>query len=464
MTNDSKKEVIVRFAPSPTGYLHIGGARTALFNWLYAKHMGGKMLLRIEDTDRKRSTDEATKALIEGLTWLGLDWDGDPISQFENKERHKEVAYQLLEQGKAYKCYTTSEELSQFREENPYAKYQSPWRDYEGETPDRDYSIRIKAAQGKGEISIDDSVQGAIKVPFKELDDFIILRSDDTPTYLLAVVVDDFDMNITHVIRGDDHLTNTFRQCLIFDAMGWARPKFAHVPLIHGSDGAKLSKRHGSLGVHEYADMGYTPEALANYLLKLGWSHGDDEIIPMDKAIEWFDLDGINKAPARLNAKKLDALNAHYLKDYDDNKLLNLVLNQYDKEIPSSQKEWVLKALPNLKQRIKKTTELFDLIYVFIRDSKKYKDDAALSEIKDNKGTLEKLNRHLKDHGDWSEDALDTYLRDFANASFDGKLAMVMKPLRAVLVDRMNSPSLPMVMTILGKDEVLKRFETALAL
>lgn len=464
MTKDSNKPVITRFAPSPTGYLHIGGARTALFNWLYAKANNGKMLLRIEDTDRARSNDDATKALIEGLTWMGLDWDGEPISQLARAERHKEVAYALLDQGKAYKCYATAEELAQFRADHPFEKYQSPWRDYDGDDKDMPFSIRIKAPRNNDQIVVNDAVQGEIKVTSAELDDLILLRSDGTPTYLLAVVVDDHDMNISHVIRGDDHLTNTFRQCLIYDANGWERPAFSHIPLIHGNDGAKLSKRHGALGVHEYADMGYVPEALNNYLLRLGWSHGDDEIITQKQAIEWFDLSDVNKAPSRLDLKKLDTINAHYLKEYDDEKLFNIVINQCNKDISSQNKEWILHALPNLKQRIKKTTELIDLVYVFIRNKKNYSDKQAITEIKDNQTTLSALVATLDQVTSWDEDSLDQALRTLAKESFDGKLAMVMKPLRAALVDRMQSPSLPMIMTTLGKQEVLARIHIALAL
>jgi glutamyl-tRNA synthetase len=310
----------VRFAPSPTGYLHIGSARTALFNWLYARHHKGKMLLRIEDTDRARSTEEATQAIYKGLEWLGINWDEPPIHQFDRKDRHAEVAHYLLEKGLAYKCYCTPEELEAMREE-ALAKKQPPrydgrWRDRspleapEGIKP----TIRFKAPQ-TGETVIEDLVQGAVKVPNQQLDDLIILRADGTPTYNLSVVVDDHDMAITHVIRGDDHLTNMFRQFQIFKAMRWNVPLYAHIPLIHGADGAKLSKRHGALGVEAYQNMGYLPEALRNYLLRLGWSHGDAEIISTNEAIQWFDLDHVGKSPARFDFIKLANLNGHYIRE-----------------------------------------------------------------------------------------------------------------------------------------------------
>jgi glutamyl-tRNA synthetase len=321
-------EVVTRFAPSPTGFLHIGGARTALFNWLYAKHTGGRMLLRIEDTDRERSTDAAVAAILDGLTWLGLDWDGEPISQFSRRERHAEVARVLLAQGQAYLAYDTPEELSAMRAkaqaEGTFARYDGRWRDRDpAEAPPGVHPvIRIKAPQS-GETVIEDHVQGRVAFPNKDLDDFIILRSDGTPTYMHAVVVDDHDMGVTHVIRGDDHLTNAGRQAVIYDALGWNTPEWAHIPLIHGPDGAKLSKRHGALGVDAYRAMGYLPEALRNYLARLGWSHGDDEIFSSDQAAEWFDLRAIGKGPARIDFTKLQSINGHYIRGAADAELLN---------------------------------------------------------------------------------------------------------------------------------------------
>jgi glutamyl-tRNA synthetase len=319
--------VVTRFAPSPTGFLHIGGARTALFNWLYAKHTGGKMLLRIEDTDRERSTDAAIEAIKNGLTWLGLDWDGDAVSQFSRADRHREVVEQLLANGKAYKCYCTPEELTEMREkamaEGKPPRYDGRWRDRpaseapEGVPP----VVRFKAPQD-GETVIDDKVQGTVTIPNKDLDDLIILRSDGSPTYNLSVVVDDHDMGVTHIVRGVDHLTNAARQTQIYLAMGWNVPVMAHIPLIHGPDGAKLSKRHGALGVEAYRDMGYLPEAMRNYLARLGWSHGDDEIFSTDQMIEWFELHGIGKSAARFDFAKLENLNGHYMREADDAHLL----------------------------------------------------------------------------------------------------------------------------------------------
>ena len=312
--------VVTRFAPSPTGYLHIGGARTALFNWLYARGRGGKFLLRIEDTDRARHNEAAVGAIIDGLSWLGLDWDGEPVSQYARRERHAEIAHELLRRGGAYRCFMTAEEVTAARDLAIAEKrrFESPWRDaHPASAPDRPYTIRFRAPR-EGTTTVRDVVQGEVAFPNSALDDLIILRSDGAPTYNLAVVVDDHDMGVTHVIRGDDHLNNGARQQQIYEAMEWAVPSFSHVPLIHGPDGAKLSKRHGALGVEAYRDMGFLPEGLANYLLRLGWSHGDDEIIPRDKALEWFDITGINRAPSRLDFAKLESTNAHYMKALPD--------------------------------------------------------------------------------------------------------------------------------------------------
>src|SRR5260221_821320 len=314
---------VLRFPPSPTGYLHIGGARTALFNWLYARHTGGVFRLRIEDTDRERSTPEAVAAIFNGLTWLGLDWDGEPVFQFPRAARHREVAQQLPEMGRAYRCYATAEELEAMRAEQRARgvsiRYDGRWRDRQATPTEatRPYVVRLKVPQ-TGETVVHDVVQGTVKWPNEQLDDMVILRSDGTPTYMLAVVVDDHDMGVTHVIRGSDHLNNTPRQMQIIEAMGWPLPIYGHVPLIHGADGAKLSKRHGALAVEAYRDMGYLPEAMRNYLLRLGWSHGDDEIIPTRTAIEWFNLEGIGRPPARFDVKKLDSLNGHYIREMDD--------------------------------------------------------------------------------------------------------------------------------------------------
>jgi glutamyl-tRNA synthetase len=313
---------VVRFAPSPTGYLHIGGARTALFNWLYAKGRSGKFLLRIEDTDRERNNEAAVAAIFDGLKWLGLDWDGDAISQFSRADRHRETADELLKRGAAYYCYASPAEIeaarAKARAEGGAQIFLSPWRDRDGKDAPKDVkpTVRLKAPR-EGETVVNDHVQGRVVFPNKDLDDLIILRSDGSPTYNLAVVVDDHDMGITHVVRGADHLTNAARQTQIYQAMGWAVPEFAHVPLIHGADGAKLSKRHGAQGVEEFRAMGYLPEALRNYLVRLGWSHGDDEIISTENLLRWFDIDGINKSAARLDFKKLDDLNSHYIRASD---------------------------------------------------------------------------------------------------------------------------------------------------
>jgi glutamyl-tRNA synthetase len=345
--------VVTRFAPSPTGFLHIGGARTALFNWLFARHHGGKFLLRIEDTDKARSTTEAIDAILDGMRWLGLDWDGHEYYQSQFWARHAEVAHQLLERGHAYRCYMTQEELAAQREKaqaerRPF-RIHSPWRDDASDQGDKPFVIRLKAPR-EGETVIEDQVQGRVAVQNVELDDFVLLRSDGTPTYMLAVVVDDHDMGVTHVIRGDDHLNNAFRQLEIIRAMGWPEPTYAHVPLIHGPDGAKLSKRHGALGVDAYRDeLGLLPEAVSNYLLRLGWGHGDDEIISREQAIEWFDLAHVGKSPSRFDFKKLENLNGHYIREADDARLVELVAPKIG--LDAQQKALLLRAMPELKAR-----------------------------------------------------------------------------------------------------------------
>ncbi len=472
-------QVVVRFAPSPTGFLHIGSARTALFNYLFARHHNGRFLLRIEDTDRARSTEAATVALIEGLKWMGLDWEGEPISQFARAARHAEVAYDLLASGKAYKCYATAEELQAFREAHPNEKFQSPWRDRTDGPADQSYAIRIKAPK-YGDTKVDgtlvdeetimvvsDEVQGIVKVPVAELDDFIILRSDGIPTYLLAVVVDDHDMGITHVIRGDDHLTNTFRQNLIYYAMEWAVPVYAHVPLIHGPDGAKLSKRHGALGVGEYEKMGFLPEAMCNYLLRLGWSHGDEEIISRTQAIEWFkDLSAINKAPGRLDFKKMEAVNAHYIKEADDARLVDLVMDEVKNRGSLAIDETLartrlLVGMSDLKQRFKTILQIADGAHFYLKNDPIDFDDAASEILKNSTKTLKELENTLSDLSGWNSAAIEEACKELAALSYDNKLADVMKPLRGALSGRTNSPSLPHIMEALGKDETLARIRTA---
>src|SRR5713101_7707819 len=359
--------VVVRFAPSPTGFLHIGGARTARFNWLFAQHHGGTFLLRIEDTDRQRSTKEAVDAIIDGLSWLKLDWDGDMVMQSARSPRHAEVARQLLATGNAYYCYCAPDELEAMREkaraEGRPVRYDGTWRDRDPKAapPGVKPAIRLKAPQ-TGETVIHDHVQGTVTVANAQLDDLIILRSDGTPTYNLSVVVDDHDMGITHVIRGDDHLNNAFRQTQIYRAFDWAVPEFAHVPLIHGPDGAKLSKRHGALGVDAYRELGYLPEALRNYLLRLGWSHGDDEIISTEQAIAWFDIDAVGRAPARFDFAKLDNLNGHYIRVAEGGRLVTLVAEKLEKAfgrtLSETERTRLLQAMPELKLRPKTLVEL----------------------------------------------------------------------------------------------------------
>src|SRR5437868_1184477 len=366
--------VVVRFAPSPTGFLHIGGARTALFNWLYARHHGGIFRLRIEDTDRVRSTPEAVAAIIDGLSWLGLEWDGEIVHQFAGAARHAQIARQLLAAGRAYHCYCTQEELevmrARARAEKRSVRYDGTWRDRDPSEapPGVAPVIRLKAPQ-QGATTIHDLVQGEVTVENAELDDLILLRADRTPTYNLSVVVDDHDMGITHVIRGDDHLNNAFRQTQIYRALDWPLPQFAHVPLIHGADGAKLSKRHGAVGIEAYREMGYLPEALCNYLMRLGWSHGDDEIIPIGKAIEWFDIADVNRGAARFDPARLDSINAHYIREADDARLLRLVAERLEETLARSlspgERERLAQALPGLKPRAKTLVELAEKAFFY---------------------------------------------------------------------------------------------------
>src|SRR3984957_18660420 len=359
---------VLRFAPSPTGYLHIGGARTALFNWLYARHVGGRFLLRIEDTDRERSTPEAVQATLNGLNCLGLNWDGEPLFQFARIERHREVAEEMLRNDRAYRCYAAPEELKLMREEQRAAgklqRYDGRWRDRDpGDAPkDAPFVVRLRAPQ-EGETIVNDVVQGEVRFANSQLDDMVLLRSDGPPTYMLAVVVDDYDMGVTHVLRGDDHLNNAARQLQIIGAMGWSKPVYGHVPLIHGPDGTKLSKRHGALAVEAYRDMGYLPEAMRNYLLRLGWGHGNDEIIPTAQAIEWFELTNIGRSPARFDFKKLDNLNAHYMRELDDAALADplvsfLAHTQPARVLDAAARTRIAAAMPGLKERAKTLVDL----------------------------------------------------------------------------------------------------------
>ncbi|WP_340242861.1 glutamate--tRNA ligase [Roseobacter sp. HKCCA2468] len=459
---------VTRFAPSPTGYLHIGGARTALFNWLYARGRGGKFLLRIEDTDRARSTPEATEAILKGLAWLGLDWDGEPISQFERADRHAEVARAMLENGTAYKCFATQDEIEAFREaaraEGKSTLYQSPWRDAAPDThPDAPFVIRLRAPRD-GETIIEDQVQGRVTIGNAQLDDMVLLRSDGTPTYMLAVVVDDHDMGVTHVIRGDDHLNNAARQSQIYRAMGWDLPIWAHIPLIHGPDGKKLSKRHGALGVEEYAAMGYPPAAMRNYLARLGWSHGDDELFTDAQAIEWFDLGGIGKSPARLDFKKLENVCQWHIAQMEDAALLGDIetylaaANQ--PALSQSQKDGLKSALYCTKDRAKSLPELL-MKAAFVLNERPIKPDEKALGALDNvsRGILKSLTAQLQ-NATWTREGLETLIGAVAEAH-KTKLGKLAAPLRAALSGQTVSPSVFDMMLVLGRDESIARLTDA---
>ena len=455
--SQSSRPVVTRFAPSPTGYLHIGGARTALFNWLYARHTGGKFLLRIEDTDRARSTTEAIDAILDGMRWLGLDWDGHEYYQSQFWARHAEVAHRLLERGAAYRCYMTQEELAEQREkakaERKPFRINSPWRDRDEDQGDTPYVIRLKAPQD-GETIIDDQVQGTVTVKNAELDDFILLRSDGTPTYMLAVVVDDHDMGVTHVIRGDDHLNNAFRQLAIIRAMGWPEPTYAHVPLIHGADGAKLSKRHGAMGVDAYRDeLGLLPEAVSNYLLRLGWGHGDDEIISQSQAIEWFDLPQVGKSPSRFDFKKLENLNGHYIREADNKRLVDLVAPKID----GADSTLLEKAMPELKSREHTLNELAESAqFLFAARPLQVDENAAALLGAEARAILTSAHATLSALAEWDVASLEAAIREVAEAQ-GVKLGKLAQPLRAALTGRTTSPGIFDVMALLGREETLAR-------
>jgi glutamyl-tRNA synthetase len=451
--------VVTRFAPSPTGFLHIGGARTALFNWLFARHHGGKFLLRIEDTDKARSTTDAIDAILDGMRWLDLDWDGHEYYQSQFWARHAEVAHRMLERGHAYRCYMTQEELAAQREEaqrerKPF-RINSPWREVNDEQGDRPFVIRLKAPR-EGETVIEDRVQGRVTVQNAEVDDFILLRSDGTPTYMLAVVVDDHDMGVTHVIRGDDHLNNAFRQLAIIRAMGWPEPVYAHVPLIHGQDGAKLSKRHGALGVDAYRDeLGYLPEAVNNYLLRLGWGHGDDEIISREQATEWFDLDHVGKSPSRFDFKKLENLNGHYVREADDERLAELIAPRLG--LSSEQKALLAKAMPELKPRANTLLQLADGAQFLFANRPLDLDEAAASLLTpEARELLRRTNEKLVALANWDVPSLEAAIREVAEEG-DVKLGKLAQPLRAALTGRTTSPGIFDVLALLGRDESLAR-------
>ncbi len=464
--------VVTRFAPSPTGFLHIGGARTALFNWLYARHHGGRFLLRVEDTDRKRSTEAATEAILDGLSWLGLDWDGDVVYQSARADRHGAAARALLDGGHAYHCYASPEELAEMRAAAKAAggpmRYDGRWRDRDpADAPDGvDPVVRLKAPRD-GTTTIEDGVQGSVSVANTQLDDMVLLRADGTPTYMLAVVVDDHEMGITDVIRGDDHLTNAFRQTQIYRALGWEPPRFAHIPLIHGADGAKMSKRHGALGVDAYRDLGYLPEALCNYLLRLGWGHGDEEIIDRERAIELFDLGGVGKAPARFDLAKLDSLNGHYLGLADDERLLDLIAPALSTAIgqPLSEpaRERLLRAMNSLRQRAKTVVELSETAEFYVSSRPLSMTEKAARLLDDDaRQMLAGLKGALAGLSDWSESDLEAAVRGFAAGQELG-LGKVAQPLRAALTGSTLSPGIFEVMAVLGREECLGRLDDAIA-
>ncbi|GKY87523.1 glutamate--tRNA ligase [Sinisalibacter aestuarii] len=464
----SDPQVVTRFAPSPTGYLHIGGARTALFNWLYARGRGGRFLLRIEDTDRARSTPEATAAILEGMRWLGLDYDGEPISQFERAGRHAEVAHEMLASGHAYKCFATQDEIAAFRDAAKAAGtstlFQSPWRDADPAThPDAPYVIRLKAPRD-GATVIDDQVQGQVTIRNDQLDDMICLRSDGTPTYMLAVVVDDHDMGVTHVIRGDDHLNNAARQMQVYAAMGWDVPVFAHIPLIHGPDGKKLSKRHGALGVEEYRAMGYPASAMRNYLARLGWSHGDDEVFTDEQAQAWFDLSGIGKGAARFDFKKLDHISGQHIAAEDGEDLVLQLQDYLDavggKPLTAPEARALAASMPLFKAGAKTLPQILEKAHFLLTMRPIEPDEKAAKSLDDvSRGILRELTPHLQ-NASWERDTLETTLNAFAEAQ-DTKFGKLAAPLRAALAGRAVTPSVFDMMLLLGRDETIARLDEA---
>ena len=470
------RPVVTRFAPSPTGSLPIGGARTALFNWLFAKHTGGKMLLRIEDTDRERSTDAATAAILDGMKWLGLDWDGEPVSQFERGDRHREIGEELVKRGKAYYCYASQDELTEMREkaraEGRPPRYDGRWRDRDpSEAPEGVKPVvRIKAPQD-GFTIVQDKVQGEVRFPNKDLDDFIILRSDGNPTYMHAVVVDDHDMGVTHIIRGDDHLTNAARQTIIYEAMGWDVPVMGHIPLIHGADGAKLSKRHGALGVEAYREMGYLPAALRNYLVRLGWSHGDDEIMTLDQMIEWFEIEDVNKGAARFDFAKLEALNGVYMRQSDDVELLAQLeatlpyLEGGDEmlaRLDPTRRGQLLAAMTGLKDRAKTLVELKDGASFLFAERPLALDEKAAQILADGgRDALAGVVTKLDAVEDWRAETTEAAVRAYAEEA-GLKLGKAAQPLRAALTGRSVSPGVFDVLAVLGREESLARLKDQL--
>jgi glutamyl-tRNA synthetase len=460
----SARPVVTRFAPSPTGFLHIGGARTALFNWLFARHHGGKYLVRIEDTDRARSTQPAIDAIIDGLDWLGISGDEPPVFQFDRAGRHAEVAEQLLAKGQAYRCFLTPEELATRRaaaqaERRPF-RLTSEWRDRDAPAEARPFVVRIKAPT-EGETVIDDLVQGRVTVANAELDDMVLLRSDGSPTYMLAVVVDDYDMQVSHVIRGDDHLNNAFRQLTIVRAMGWEEPAYAHIPLIHGPDGAKLSKRHGALGVDAYRDeMGILPEALVNYLLRLGWGHGDDEIFAREQAIEWFDLDHVGKSPSRMDWKKLENLNGHYIREADDARLAKLI--EHKLGISDKGLDLLIRAMPEIKARAHDLNALADGARFLFEQRPLTLDPAAAALLTpDSRVLLATTKAAFAALRAWTLEAIEAAVRQVAEETGQ-KLGKIAQPLRAALTGRTTSPGIFDVLLHLGQGESIARIDDQL--
>ena len=466
--------VVTRFAPSPTGFLHIGGGRTALFNWLYAKKTGGKMLLRIEDTDRERSTEPAIAAILDGLKWLGIDWDGDVTYQVQRAARHREVAEALLAAGKAYHCYATPQELDDMRKQ---ARAEGRTRLYNGLWRDRDPkeapagikpTIRLKVPQ-TGETVIEDQVQGRVVWQNENLDDLVLLRGDGNPTYMLAVVVDDHDMGVTHVIRGDDHLINTARQKQIYDAMGWDVPSMSHIPLIHGPDGSKLSKRHGALGVEAYRALGYLPAALRNYLVRLSWSHGDQEIFSTQEMIDAFDLSGIGRSAARFDFAKLENLNGHYIRQADDAALVAMFEDVLDHvpdrsdlkaKLNDTTRAQLLQAMPSLKERAKTLIELIDSAYFIFADRPLEIEPKAQALLTpENRALIAKLRLALEPVSSWTAETTEAAMRAFADAN-TLKLGAVAQPLRVALTGRTTSPGIFDVLAVLGREECLARLAT----
>lgn len=469
--------IVTRFAPSPTGFLHIGGARTALFCWLFAKHHQGKFLMRIEDTDRARSTPESIETILDGLKWLGMDWDNkdykgrDYYSQYAERERHVEVAHQMIANGTAYYCYASTQELEEMRAEQKAKglpqKYDGRWRDRPVSEAPKDVPpvIRLKAQQ-TGETTVHDAVMGTITVQHSQLDDMVLVRADGTPTYMHAVVVDDHDMGVTHVIRGEDHMTNTFRQVQIYKAMGWDVPTFAHLPLLLGPDGAKLSKRHGAPAVSDYRERGYLPEAVCNYLLRLCWSHGDDEIIPRAQAIEWFDLSGVGKSPARFDFTKLGSVNSHYIKLTPDAELAKLVEPFINRalgiEVSAAQIDLLAQAMPDLKPRAQTLVEIAEMAKFYFHSGAFTFDEKSKKVLSDEaKSYLVALAKQIEGLADYSGEAVEGLFRAFAEEKAV-KLGAVAQPLRVALSGSTVSPPIFGVAGLLGKEEVLKRIQAAI--